>query len=308
MKPIRFAVGSLLFMAIFASASMAQLQRSFVSGLGNDMNPCTRTAPCRTFNQAISQTNARGEVYVLDTAGYGPFTINKAISIVAQGVTAGISVFSGDGIDINAGALDTVILRGLTVNNQGTPDGGGIVFIAGGTLHIEGCVVNGFNTSPGLGGINFQGGARLEVKDSILRGNLVGVDVGATSGTAQAVIDQVRLEGNETGVVAGTGSKVTVRNSLASGNGNGFLAVSSSAANAELNIENCVASNNSSGIVARSDSTGVATVRVSNSAVTDNNIGLENGGSPAVLLSRGNNTVEGNTNNTAGTVGAYSAK
>jgi len=76
-------------------------------------------APCRTFGQAISQTNQGGEVIVLDSAGYGPTTINKAISLIAPpGVYAGISVFTGDGIDIQAGSSDTVIVRGLTVNDQ----------------------------------------------------------------------------------------------------------------------------------------------------------------------------------------------
>src|SRR5215467_3454576 len=113
MKPIRFALASVVLIGFFASASMAQVQRTFVSGLGNDANPCSRTAPCRTFAQAISQTNSSGEVYVLDSAGYAIFTITKPVSIVAPpGVTAGISVFSGDGITITAGASDIVILRG----------------------------------------------------------------------------------------------------------------------------------------------------------------------------------------------------
>src|SRR5260370_42406683 len=103
----------------------------FGSGGGRDSNPCSRTGPWRTFGQAISQTNAGGEVVVLDSAGYGVFTISSAVSITAPpGVYAGISVFSGDGIDINAGASDIVILRGLTGNNQGS-SGSGLVFNGG---------------------------------------------------------------------------------------------------------------------------------------------------------------------------------
>src|SRR5262245_32153968 len=115
-RPILRNLGLLMFLAFLASLSRAQgVQRTFVSGLGNDGNPCSRTAPCRTFPQAISQTSAGGEVYVLDSAGYAAFTITKSVSIVAPlGVTAGISVFSGDGIDISIGSNDTVILRGLT--------------------------------------------------------------------------------------------------------------------------------------------------------------------------------------------------
>jgi hypothetical protein len=312
MKTIKFALGSILFVAIFASASMAQLQRTFVSGFGNDSNPCNHAAPCRTFTQAISQTNAGGEVYAVDSAGYGAFTITKAISIVApQGVTAGITVFSGDGITINAGASETVILRGLTINNQGST-GNGIVVNTVGTIHIEGCVINGFSSLTFSSGINFLAGANLEVKDSIFRGNSFGIYVHPASGTAQAAIDNARLEENvNDGLFAREGSTVTVRNSLASGNGGiGFGAASiNTAVNVELDIENCGASNNQIGVFTESTSTGIATVRVSNSTVTHNGAGLDNStGAPAVLLSRGNNTVEGNVNNTQGPIGSYTAK
>src|SRR5215471_7392386 len=114
MKSIGLALCSFVLVGLSASISHAQVQRTFVSGGGSDLNPCSRTAPCRTFGQAISQTNSGGEVYVLDSAGFGAFAITKPVSIVApQGVTAGISVFSGDGITINAGASDVIILRGL---------------------------------------------------------------------------------------------------------------------------------------------------------------------------------------------------
>jgi hypothetical protein len=310
MKSILLALGSLLFVAFFAITSVAQVQRTFVSGGGSDSNPCNRTAPCRNFAQAISQTSAGGEVVVLDSAGYGAFAITQAVSITAPaGVYAGISVFSGNGININAGMSDTVILRGLSINNQGST-GSGIVFNAGGTLHVEGCVINGFaTTNAAAGGIIFQAGASLEVKDSIIRGNFHGIVVASASGSAHAAVDQVRLEENLTdGLVAEAGSTVTVSNSVASGNQTGFSCVTNTSAAAELNIENCAASNNGAGIRALSQATGVATVRVSNSTVTDNGTGLQNLGSPAVLLSRGNNTVEGNTTaDTTGTIGSYGA-
>src|SRR5215472_3306097 len=135
-------LGPALLVVLFASGASAQVQRTFVSGLGSDANPCSRTAPCRTFGQAISQTNPNGEVIVLDSAGYGAFTITQAVSITAPpGVYAGISVFSGDGITITAGGSDTVILRGLTLNNQGST-GTGIICTMVGTLHIESCVAS----------------------------------------------------------------------------------------------------------------------------------------------------------------------
>src|SRR5499427_6040505 len=156
-----------LFAVLSIASASAQVQRTFVSGGGSDGNPCSRTAPCRTFTQAISQTASGGEVIVLDSAGYGPFTITQAVSITAPaGLYAGISVFSGDGIDINAGASDTVILRGLTLNNQGS-GGSGIVFITGGTLHVESSVVNGFSSGDGMA---FESAGKLEVKDCSFRG------------------------------------------------------------------------------------------------------------------------------------------
>ncbi len=299
MKSTSLVFGSFLFLACFAPTSMAQVQRTFVSGLGTDANPCSRTAPCRTFAQAILGTNAGGEVVVLDSAGYGPFSIAKSISIIAPpGVYAGISTFSGDGIDINAGGSDTVILRGLTINNQAnTPIfNSGIVFNTGGTLHVE-------------NGLFFAGAGNLEVKDSIFRGDAHGINVGL-NGPARAAIDQVRLEACSTGVFAGPGSKVTVRNCLASDNGTAFECFTGTSAAAELNIEGCVAFAGADGVKVSAGSTGVATVRVSNSTITDNGtFGLlnQNLGGPSFLLSRGNNTVEGNATNTSGTIGSYTA-
>jgi hypothetical protein len=322
-------------LACFSASASAQ-QRTFVSGLGNDANPCSRLAPCRNFAQAISLTNAGGEVIVLDSAGYGPVSIIKSVSIIAPpGVYAGISVFAGDGIDINAGSTDTVILRGLTINNQGSI-GSGIVFNFGGTLHVESCVVNGFSNSGVSGGLQLFGTGTLEVKDSIFRSNTYGINVAPASGTALAEIEEVRLEGNvNTGLVAQQNSKVTVRSSIASGGTTGFFASSNSAGAVQLNIERCVSSNNSGsgilagsfssgpaevniesclvsgngvGIDAASASSGIATARVSNSTVTDNSSGLRNEGAPAVLLTRGSNTIEGNAPNTFGTIGSYTAK
>jgi hypothetical protein len=245
---------------------------------------------------------------VLDSAGYGPLTISTSVSLICPpGVYAGISVFSGDGITINAGGSDVVILRGLTINNQGTT-GNGITFNSGGTLHVENCAVNGF--SSGFG-IILEAPASMDVKDSIFRGDNTAIAVETPSGTAVVLLDGVLMEGNGIstgGLLAFHRSRVTVRNSLASGNGFGFLGQSSTAQDAELNIENCIASNNIFGIRTVATSTGVARVRVSNSTVTDNSTGLSNNGAPALLLTRGNNTVEGNGSDTSGTIGSYTAK
>src|SRR6266481_9627937 len=93
---IVFAAALALFAAaLHAAPAQAQLLRSFVSGIGSDSNACTRTAPCRTFAFAITHTNAGGEIYALDPAGYGPVTITKSISIISAVAGAGLTVPSG---------------------------------------------------------------------------------------------------------------------------------------------------------------------------------------------------------------------
>lgn len=104
----------------------AAVQRTFVSGQGNDANPCSISAPCRLFTVAIAQTVSGGEVVVVNPGGYGPVTITKAVSIIAPpGIYAGVSVSAGDGVTVNAGPSDRVVLRGLNiVAIPGTPSAG----------------------------------------------------------------------------------------------------------------------------------------------------------------------------------------
>jgi hypothetical protein len=63
---------------ILFGPAWAQANRTFVSGHGADSNPCSLVAPCRSFTQALTQTNAGGEITILDPAGYGSVTINKS--------------------------------------------------------------------------------------------------------------------------------------------------------------------------------------------------------------------------------------
>src|SRR5579863_3973998 len=122
------------FLTLLASASLAHAQatRTWVSGVGDDANPCSRTAPCKTFAGAISKTAMGGEIDVLDPGGFGAVTITKSISIEAVGVVAGVLVSGTNGIVVAAGAADTVVLRGLTIDGLGTGLAG-VKFQSGGT-------------------------------------------------------------------------------------------------------------------------------------------------------------------------------
>lgn len=152
----------------------------------------------------------------------------------------------------------------------------------------------------------------LYVQDTVVRrgGNFAGINIVPSSGTATAIISGCRIEGSGTtgiGVLAGDNARVTIRNTTSSGNGTGFQADPSSAsATVEMNLENCVATGNSFAGIFADGSPGTSIVRVSNSTITDNNIGLTTnpGGS---ILTRGNNTVEGN-NNDGFFTGPFTAK
>jgi hypothetical protein len=146
-----------------APAAAQTANRTFVSGRGVDTNPCSITSPCRSFAQAITQTTAGGEISVLDSAGYGTLTINKAISIFApDGVEASIAATGAgsSGIDVNAGATDVVNLRGLTLTGLGGARG--ISFSGGAQLNVDHCAIGGFS----IAGIDMSARTKLSVTDT----------------------------------------------------------------------------------------------------------------------------------------------
>src|SRR5512135_1639644 len=139
----------LFALLVSVSIANAQATRTWVSGVGDDANPCSRTAPCKTFAGAISKTAAGGEIDALDPAGYGALTITKSITIDGGGGQVASILASGTtGIVVNAGAGDVVTLRNLRINGAGggaSANGiNGIDYIAGGKLIIENVDVFGF--------------------------------------------------------------------------------------------------------------------------------------------------------------------
>jgi hypothetical protein len=136
---------------LLASAGANAQTRTWVSGVGDDVNPCSRTAPCKTFAGAISKTATNGIIHVLDPGGFGAVTITKSITIDGHGLMGSITTsLGGSGIIVNAPAGSVVTLRNLTIYGLGTGQNG-IRFLAGGALHVENCVINGFKNPGGLG-------------------------------------------------------------------------------------------------------------------------------------------------------------
>src|SRR5438874_10111731 len=119
-----------------ASSAHAQATRAWVSGVGDDATPCSRTAPCKTFAGAISKTAPGGEIDALDPAGYGAVTITKAITIDGGGgQVASVLVSGTNGIIVDAGSSDVVILRNLRINGLSEAGLNGVEYLAGGALH-----------------------------------------------------------------------------------------------------------------------------------------------------------------------------
>src|SRR5688572_7780893 len=107
-------------LSLAGSAAWGQATRTWVSGVGDDANPCSRTAPCKTFAGAISKTAAGGEINVLDPGGFGGVTITKSITISSESFEAGVLVSGTNAIIINATTTSHVVLRGLDIEGLGT--------------------------------------------------------------------------------------------------------------------------------------------------------------------------------------------
>ena len=295
---VLFVSACLLLLVAGTSPAFAQATRTWVSGVGDDANPCSRTAPCKTLAGAISKTAASGEINILDPAGVGAVTITKSISIRAEGLEAGVLVSGTNGIIISAGVSDTIVLRGLDIEGLGTGLNG-IRFLSGGTLHVENCTVNNFTQS----GIQFapSGASKLFIKDTIVRGNNPGGGAGfagifitpSGGGAAQASLEDVRIEQNFHGLRVQGNSQVTARNTAASvNNGTGFLVTAPN--NTQLNLDGCEASGNANGV--RADNVG-STIRIANTMVTNNTSNGLLTVSGGVIESFGNNRIAGNATN-----------
>jgi len=262
------AVVVLLFTCAIASA---QATRTWVSGVGDDANPCSRTAPCKTFAGAISKTATGGEIDVLDPGGFGAVTITKSISIEACCI-AGVLVSGTNGIIVSAPAGSFVVLRGLTFDGLGTGLAG-IKFNGGGSLHVEDCTINDF-TNPGIDFTPNQAqNSQLFVKDTKIR-NCSGGGIHcqpAGGGVVSAEIDHVRLDNDKFGCRIEDNSVAAIRDSVAaSSTTNGFI-VNSAAATATMTLENCLATNGGTGVSVTGT---LATGRMGRTTIVGNTAGF----------------------------------
>jgi hypothetical protein len=307
MAVLAFLVASLTI----PSAANAQATRTWVSGVGDDVNPCSRTAPCKTFAGAISKTAAGGEISVLDPGGFGAVTITKSITINGGGIEGSVLNSSVNGFIINGAGVD-VVLRNLDVDGSGAVGGtNGIRFIQGDSLLVENTTIRDNTGGANPAGISFEssGSAQLFVRNVAISGN--GNVNGATgggivvkpgaAGNARVTLERVFVSRNAFGIAfdgtaSTAGINATIIDSVSAGNSqDGILAVTSGGgAPIGVMVKNTQSVNNAIGI--RSIGAGV-TIRVDGSAVIGNSTGLSPSG--GALLSFGNNNVEANGANGA---------
>jgi hypothetical protein len=260
-----------LFVAC-SSLAHAQATRTWVSGVGDDANPCSRTAPCKTFAGAISKTATGGEINVLDPGGFGGVTITKSITISSEGLEAGVLVSGTNAIIINATTSSVVVLRGLDIEGLGTGLDGIRVIGGLGALHVENCIINAFRGVNGSG-INIAptvaGTTQVFIKDTIVRNNGNGTGGGifinpAVGAIVKASLDNVRMENNIFGLKVQGTSNVSVSNSVAAGNSAaGFSGATSGVV---LTVERSVSTHNGTGVVCNAGTS----VRLGNMSITDN--------------------------------------
>jgi hypothetical protein len=305
-KPILLIAGVVFILGVTLSGTRpaaAQATRTWVSGVGDDANPCSRTAPCKTFAGAISKTAAGGLIDCLDPGGFGAVTITKSISIDCSEVFGSVLVSGTNGIVVSAGATDVVTLRNLDVTGLGTGLSG-IAFTSGAELIIEKVHIHDFQGS----GIFFNSNqAVMSVKDSQIHGNgfqggtVVG---GGIDGHAQATkgeinLDNVRLEGNGFGVRFQGNIHGTIRNSTATSNSDcGFIAQTTSGNPVSMLVDTSQAADNlgtTSSCGMRSDQSagGSAAIRLSDDTVSFNFFGLVSV-SGGQFISSGNNDISSN--------------
>lgn len=179
--------------SLAAAPAFAQATRTWVSGVGDDLNPCSRTAPCKTFAGAISKTATGGEISVLDPAGFGAVTITKAISIVSVGSEGSILAAGVNGIIVNAPANAKVHLYGLMIEGASTGLNG--IRVLSGDVRVENVVIRGFTQN----GIDMQATtpSRLFVKSSSISHNAGGVNVLQSGANSSGVIlEDVSIDRN----------------------------------------------------------------------------------------------------------------
>jgi hypothetical protein len=251
------AVKLLIFTVLGAGMMYGQASRTWVSGVGDDANPCSRTAPCKTFAGAISKTAAGGEIDALDPAGYGAVTITKAITIDGGGgQVASVLVAGTNGIVVQAGPSDVVILRNLRFNGIGSGING-IRFLSGKDLNVEDCYIFGFTTNGIDVALNQGTQATVHVfRTTIKNVGQAGIRVtNAIAPSVKVAINFSQIALDNIGVEAASHSSVEINNTMISASASdGVKADSTTGADSLVDVSHCEVVNGNNGLTSTAGS------------------------------------------------------
>ncbi|HKC65171.1 MAG TPA: hypothetical protein VKB86_16130 [Pyrinomonadaceae bacterium] len=311
MNKTHFALRAITLFAFTLAISMvahAQATRTWVSGVGDDVNPCSRTAPCKTFAGAISKTAIGGEIDAMDFGGFGSITITKSITIDGGSAFASILAGGVNAVNVNIGAGNAndperrATLRRLSLNGTGTSgtigqriSPKGVNVIAASVVHVENCYIQNF-TQEGVNASLAESGTFVYVKDTNIQNCTTGVNVTTTTGFDVVSLNNVRVEkmsGN--GLTIGTHGHAHVRNSVFVSNGGDGVAITAAVADGTANLESCFIASNG-GVGLRNGSTG-STIDLSNTSILQNiGVGIASNSAAAGggVNSHGNNQISGN--------------
>jgi hypothetical protein len=314
MNKFRFTIKLVViatFVFAFASIAQAQATRTWVSGVGDDVNPCSRTAPCKTFAGAISKTAAGGEIDCLDPGGFGAVTITKSITIDGtKGAGFGSILASNTtGVNVNDSTTATpgtivVILRNLSINGANTTIGSGIRFLSGKSLTVEDCQIFGFT---GVGGAGAAGkgidvsltlaSKNVAITNTSIQNCTEGIRITTSTGFVTAEIDNVHIEQptatSSSAIEAATGAIATVRDSVLANYTTGVNVTGSSASSAQAHVIRTTFFNHTTGLAVGNTTSGVGS-----STFTLNTNAISLGG--GVIRSGCDNFFDGNSNDVAG--------
>jgi hypothetical protein len=297
----------LLFVAVHATPAQAQATRTWVSGVGDDVNPCSRTAPCKTFAGAISKTASPGEINCLDSGGFGTLTITKSITIKCEGVLAGVLASGGiNGFTINDSGSATpgtakVTISGIDIEGEGVTLGlNGVSFVSGAELHLHKVQIRNFSGN-GVSVTPSSGSKKITITDSYITnvGSSVsnaGILVRPTAGASVNVnVNNTQFESAFNGIfMDGSGgggvSHVNVKDSVITGSSNSGIVASSTGSAFTGVVANSILSFNSNTGAAVAGASG--SLRLGGNTITNNVTGVSNSGGS--LLSFKNNQIVDN--------------
>ena len=289
---------AVLMALVLSAPAFAQATRTWVSGVGDDVNPCSRTAPCKTFAGAISKTAASGEINVIDPGGFGAVTITKSMTIDGQGPQSSILASGTSGVIINAAGI-VVNLRNLSINGASTTAGSGIRILNAAAVNIENCIIMNFTGTGTVGrGVSIEtavANVRVTVSNSTFynMGNNA-IDSVPTAGNVVLNVNNTKIyKGANSAIHLLRLTKATIEDCDLSNHVVG-AGVSLEQSTAEAMVSNTVMSNNSLGVF--NGNGGNPTTRLYGCTITGNTRQglLINSGS---VLTHGNNAIRGNVGN-----------